>query len=105
MAERQVTTATQTEQTTVLKPTAPPKIGHDPLAPRPETLNGIKLGLLDNTKVNADIFLERIEERLRQDFEIAEVVRRTKPTASRGMPEHIREVMEACQVVVNAFGD
>ncbi|HEX2173144.1 MAG TPA: hypothetical protein VHL09_11950 [Dehalococcoidia bacterium] len=100
-----VTTATKTGSMTVLKPTAEPKVGRDPLAARPETLSGIKLGLLDNVKVNAGVFLERIEERLREDFEIAQVVRRTKPTASRGMPPEILAAISECNVVVNAFGD
>lgn len=98
-------TRTRTESITVLKPTAPPKVEHGPLAPRPSTLSGLKLGLLDNVKVNAGVFLERIEERLRQDFEIAGVVRRTKPTASRGMTPEILAAMGECHIVVNAFGD
>ena len=98
-------TTTRTDTITVLKPTAAPKVGHGPLAARPETLTGLKLGLLDNVKVNAGAFLDRIEERLRQDFEVAGVVRRTKPTASRGMPPDILAAMSECHVVVNAFGD
>lgn len=97
--------ATKTEAVTVLKPTAEPKVGHDPLAPRPDTLNGLKVGLLDNTKVNAGHFLDRILERLREDFEVAEVVRQIKPTASRGMTPPILEAMSGCDVVVTGLGD
>jgi hypothetical protein len=35
-----------------------------PLAPRPASLHGLRLGLVDNRKINAAAILEKIAERL-----------------------------------------
>lgn len=44
------------------------------ISPRIGDLNGKILGFLDNGKSNFDIFAARLEELLRRDFNLAEVV-------------------------------
>ncbi|MGH3756655.1 UGSC family (seleno)protein [Actinophytocola sp.] len=76
-----------------------------PLASRPSTLDGKTVGLLFNSKVNADIYLERMQELLDAKYTGIKFVNRTKPTATRPTaPALLREV-STCDVVVNAFGD
>lgn len=58
---------------TVLNPSAKSALPQKPLAPRPTSLAGKKIGLLYNSKPNADIFLERIGETISTKCEPAEV--------------------------------
>jgi hypothetical protein len=89
----------------LFKPTAPQKHGLEALATRPDTLDGKTIGLLFNAKVNADIFLARIKERLSAKYPTARFVNASKPTASKPMEPEVVAVMSKCDVVVNAFGD
>ncbi len=92
-----------------------PAVQADPeagtLAPRPvdrgkgETLNGLRVGLLDNVKAGVDVFLDRIEERIRERYQPAEIVRCTKPQAGQPCPPALFGRLAACDVVINAFGD
>jgi hypothetical protein len=75
------------------------------LSPRPESLDGKRIGLLWNSKVNADIYLRRLQELLAERHQGLEFVWRAKPTASKPMEPDVREDMEACDLVVTAFGD
>jgi hypothetical protein len=65
-----MTVEAPTRTITVLDPTAEPRPTEVRLAPRLTTLDGVRLGLLDNSKPNADRILERIEERLSQQYEL-----------------------------------
>ncbi|MDE3077936.1 MAG: hypothetical protein KGJ86_21135, partial [Chloroflexota bacterium] len=69
------------------------------------SLAGLRVGLLDNVKTNADAFLDRVEERLRERYQVAEFARRTKPQAGQACPPHMFEALAQCDVVINAFGD
>ena len=62
----------------------------EPLAPRPSTLRGRRVVLLDIGKARGREFLDRLEERLRAAG--AETARLAKPLFSRPAP---REVLEA----------
>lgn len=90
----------------VLNPTGKANVPEVAMAPRPDSLEGKVVGLLDNTKANADVFLSRVEELLREKFRVAEIMRRRKPTASRAMPDGmLEELTTRCDLVINAFGD
>ena len=74
-------------------------------AARPADLTGKVLGLLDNTKEQADIILETMAEVLRERYGVARVVMRrkeafSKPATDELMDEMAREV----QVAVAALG-
>ena len=76
----------------------------NPIAPRLPNLNQKVLGLVDNSKVNADLFLDQIEQQVKQHFDIAEVIRIRKSVAGTPAP-YIKKFFERCDVAVNAFGD
>jgi hypothetical protein len=77
------------------------------LAPRRfKSLDGVTLGLLGNTKLNADEVLEALGDLLGTQFSLESVVMRTKPTFSRPAPEElINELVEKCDVVITGVGD
>ncbi|MSQ25670.1 MAG: hypothetical protein EXR49_05280 [Dehalococcoidia bacterium] len=92
--------------TTVLDPTAPPAAVYARLAPRPESLNGLRLGLLDNHKRNAAGVLDEIEKLISQRYELASVVRRYKTDVSRPCPEEtVADLAAQADAVIIAIGD
>ncbi len=75
-------------------------------APRLPTLAGTRLGIIDDSKKNADVLLEELVELLRTRYEISDVKWHRKPTASKPVdPAVIREMAETCDSVVVAVGD
>ena len=75
-------------------------------APRLPTLAGTRLGIIDDSKKNADVLLEELAEVLRTRYEITEVKWHRKPSASRPAdPAAIRELTESCDSVIVAVGD
>ena len=73
-------------------------------APRPETLDGQRVGFLDNAKPNADVFLSRVEELLRERFALSQVIWQRKRHGGRPA-EDMDDLARRCQVVVNGVGD
>ena len=57
-----------------IDPTAGGSRSTIPLAPRPMDLAGKVVGLLDNTKEQADVILETIAEVLRSRYGVAKVI-------------------------------
>lgn len=76
-----------------------------PLAPRSGALDGKRIGLLWNSKVNADVYLRRIRERLEHDFTDLTFEWHAKPTAMKPIPNDTLKQISRCDVIVNAFGD
>ena len=66
----------------VLDPTAPIRDLRHPDAQRLDSLGGRKIGFLWNSKPNGDTLFNRLEELLRQKYEISGAVHRHKPDAS-----------------------
>ena len=74
-------------------------------APRPMDLRGKVVGLLDNTKEQADIILETIGEELRSRYGVAEVIMCRKEFFSKpARPEMLDEMARQVQVAVAAVG-
>ncbi len=73
-------------------------------APRPETLDGQRVGFLDNAKPNTDVFLSRVEELLRERFALSQVIRQRKRHGGRPA-EDMDDLAGRCQVVVNGVSD
>ena len=72
--------------------------------PRPASLRGKTIGLLDISKPRGDVFLNRIEQRLAESG--AAVVRFTKPTFAKPAPVDLRhEIATQCEVVIEALAD
>jgi hypothetical protein len=59
-----------------------------PLAPRSGALRGKRVGVLDNSKPNADALLGRVAELLVERAGAAEIVRWRKPGASIPAADH-----------------
>lgn len=74
-------------------------------APRPMDLAGKTVGLLDNTKEQADIILETIGAALREKYGVADVVMRRKDYYSKPAPaELINEMANKVEVAIAAVG-
>ena len=72
--------------------------------PRLAKLQGSRVGLLDISKARGDVFLNRLEERLRERG--ADVVRYRKPTFTKPAPPDLRqEIAVHCDAVVEALAD
>ncbi len=90
----------------VLNPVAAALPADVKLARRPETLNGKVLGLLNNSKHNAEALLDQIADLMADRYEFATVIKRSKPTASRPCPqETVNELASLCDVIVTSSGD
>ena len=89
---------------TVLDPTGERRPATRELLPRPGTLRGRTVGLLDISKARGDVVLDRLEELLRADG--VRVLRYQKPTFARPAPVDLRhEIAEHCEVVIEALAD
>ena len=75
------------------------------LAPRPMDLAGKVIGLLDNTKEQADIILQTVAEALRERHGVARVVIRRKEHYSKPATDAvIDELAREVQLAVAAVG-
>jgi hypothetical protein len=76
------------------------------LAPRRGDLAGATVGLLVNTKQNADIFLEEVGRLLVERHGAAGVLARTKLAFAQPAPEDLlKELTTECDAVVTGIGD
>jgi hypothetical protein len=90
----------------LMSPLGARKLVRHPIAPRLPTLAGKTIGLLDNTKKNADILLKATGEILMRDHAVQSVIYRRKISSSPAAPETmIDEFVQSCDAVINAYGD
>ena len=76
------------------------------LAPRRADLAGARVGLLVNTKQNADLFLEEVGRLLVERHGAASVLARTKVNFAQPAPEGLlKELTAECDVVITGIGD
>lgn len=77
-----------------------------PVAPRPGSLDGLRLAVLDNTKWNANKLLRRSMAQLGEEFRFTSVNYYRKESFSRvAAPELVREIVANNDVVLTAIGD
>lgn len=89
---------------TILDPTAPASARSSQLAPRRASLDGVRVGLLHNTKPGGEVLLHSIAGRLAHDYNVKSVVWREKPLPS--VPaSFVQEMSEQCDLVIAALGD
>jgi len=75
-------------------------------APRPSSLDGKVITLLDISKAKGDHLLDRLEELLRERAKPKAIVRRKKPTFARPAPEALREeIARESDVLIEALAD
>jgi hypothetical protein len=88
----------------VLDPTGELATSERTLLPRPVSLDGKTVGLLDITKPRGDVFLDRMATRL--EHLGAKVERYRKPTFTKPAPIDLRhEIAMTCDVVIEALAD
>jgi len=76
------------------------------LAPRRADLTGATVGLLGNTKQNADVFLDEVGRLLVERHGAAVVLVRTKAAFAQPAPQSlVRELTTECDVVITGIGD
>lgn len=77
------------------------------LAPRRfKSLDGVRLGLLGNSKLNADAVLLAIGDLLAEKYAVQSVFMRSKPTFSKPAPDElIDEIVKNADVVLTGVGD
>ncbi len=77
-----------------------------PRAPRPASLSGARVGLLINTKQNADPFLHEVGRLLTERYGARGVLARTKVNFAQPAPEElVKEMQAGCDVVITGIGD
>jgi hypothetical protein len=72
------------------------------LAARPASLSGLRLGILDNGKEQADVLLGRAADLLARDGTTATFAR--KPSFSRVAPAEIVDALSMCDIVITGLG-
>ena len=88
----------------IVNPVGVPRTQTDKLAPRQhDSLRGLRVGLLDNNKPNADKFLQFVGESLQARVPEIKLVPKRKMT--RMESDGLAELAENCDVVINAFAD
>ena len=80
---------------TILEPVADAPRTRRALAPRPPALAGHRVGLLDNSQVNASLFMERVGELLLAQCEAASARAWRKPFWTHPAPQSVVEELAA----------
>ena len=76
------------------------------LSARPADLNGLRLGVLDNTKWNANRLLRKTAAKLQREFSFAAVNYYRKESFSREAdPRLIEAIAAGNDIVLTAIGD
>ena len=90
----------------LLDPTVEPIPESTLLARRPEDLNGEVVGLLSNSKRNADKLLHDVYALLQDTYEFKDFVFVDKGDSSRPAAKRIMDdLLEKCDLVITATGD
>jgi hypothetical protein len=88
----------------LLDPTAEQAPPQRERLPRPASLEGLTIGLLDISKARGDVFLNRIEQHLAGRG--LTVKRFRKPTFARVAPVELKQaIVGHCHVVIEALAD
>lgn len=90
----------------LLSPLGERDVERHPIAPRLATLAGKTIGLLDNTKKNADLLIKTAGDILMREHGVAAVIYRRKIGSSPAAPAAmLDELVARCDAVINAYGD
>ena len=88
----------------LLDPTNESQAARRERQPRLPELTGRTVGLLDISKPRGDLFLDRVEAKLREAG--AEVLRFRKPTFTKPAPVDLRqEIATRCDAAIEALAD
>jgi predicted GTPase len=100
------TTHENIQKLVLVSPVNEPEPAESTFAPRVADLRGKRVGLLDNSKSNANKMLDAMAAILDRQYGFAEIIRYRKPSASKPVaPEVIEEIGKTCDVVIVGVGD
>ncbi len=80
-----------------------PQVGAQVLLPT--DLKGRRIGLLDNSKGNADLLLAHVAKVLDARYGVAAVVSHAKPSAAQPAKDAVMQDLASCDLVINGIGD
>jgi hypothetical protein len=90
----------------LVKPEAPPREVSGKLTRRLHGLEGLRIGILYNSKANADHLLRDVAESLEAAYGARLAIWRQKPAASFGATEEVLdELAREADCVITAMGD
>ena len=92
--------------TLCVSPEAPPPAQAIPAASKPARVTGLRLGLLDNSKSNADHLLRFLAEAAGDSVEITALVKERKYSASRPLDDAaLDKLAQETDFVLSAMAD
>ncbi len=90
----------------IFDPTNPAEEKRFEFAPRPKSLNNLRIGLVDNTKFNSDKLLIKIATILEKEYGAKNhIIGRKHNAAVPAHDEIMNEVASNCDVVIAGVGD
>ena len=90
---------------TILNPTVVRRAAPITGAPRPGALNDAVIGFVDNSKLNADAFIERLQPLLRDRHGIRVGAKVRKYAPKDELSERDLATLVKCAAVVQCYGD
>ncbi len=98
--------AIASNQITVIHPAAEDQAVQYELAARLSTLEGKRVGLIDNRKRNSDVFLLKLQDLLRDKYGVADFQYYRKDSASIPTPpEVMADLVKTCDAVLHGVAD
>ena len=95
-----------TDVVTVLHPAAEDVAEPRGLAPRLSSLQGMTVGLIDNHKRNANVYLEALGQLLQDRYGVARVVTYRKISQSMPTPDEVLDQLASeCDAIIHAVAD
>ncbi len=92
--------------TTLLHPAAEDIAQKHSLAPRLASLQGTTLGLIDNHKRNADIYLEELGRSLQEQYGVSKIITYRKDSQSIPTPTEVMDDLATkCDAIVHGVAD
>ena len=76
------------------------------IAPRPDSLDGLVVGLLSNNKPNSELLLRDVADMLKQQYSVKDIIEANKGSHRIPAPaEMIADLSERCDVVITATAE
>jgi hypothetical protein len=95
-----------TDIVTVLHPAAEDVAEPQRLAPRLSSLQGMTVGLIDNHKRNANVYLEELGHLLQERYGVSKVVTYRKISQSMPTPDEVLDQLAStCDAIIHALAD
>lgn len=89
----------------IISPAGIPRIPDETLNPRPESLEGATLGILENNKEFSDWVLDRVRDRLKESVGITQEIQlRKHHLAQSASTEILEELSALCDAVLVGVG-